>query len=493
MSELDHGPPQLPTIRVTHFNANADRSISVKQFLRSLKQRPKDRTPRCKADSLQYQMSQSGLELQRQNDLLEESRAPALEDEASTDDLGLGQRLANHQKRSEPVQGELSRHRSLESGKVRKTYKAKRPRFTTAAMVADPQSPKKRRRCTFTNELPMIGIVEGVNFYDPTSDVAPDAPTDSIETCTENTVTSGLKPSANNHMPKRKPLSNAKSLFYNRSTVSMDPRDFRFPPKTPQRPRPRTWRPGSGFRKQKYAKDMKTGNLAGSIGQISTSSLSGKQRADSMNGGNLRSYKRQETPRAGGHRENSATDGKSHGVSSNSLDPSQQPPSIIKAHQSSAHHNTTACSIQKGHDLVLPEVCEGSHFCDGPPGFRYSESAVDRGLAAEKLKGLSHGKARSTQTQWRESSLSWPTRSDQYIGLGHSCMCPNGQERSRDAYSLLKHGYALDLTSTMPSRGSLETEVDSRQQRTMTFPCIPPFKKLVNDYEYDDRAASTLK
>ena len=167
MSEPNHSLPQLPTIRVTHFNAGADRSISVKQFLRSLQRRPENCPPRIKAESLQYQMSQSRLELQRQNDPSEEPRALILEDEAYTDDLGLGQRLATHQKQSEPTQGERSRHRSMESGKVRKTYEAKRPRSTTAAMVADPQRPKQRRRCTFTNELPLVGTVDGVHFYHP--------------------------------------------------------------------------------------------------------------------------------------------------------------------------------------------------------------------------------------------------------------------------------------------------------------------------------------
>ena len=161
-------------------------------------------------------------------------------------------------------------------------------------------------------------------------------------------------------MPKRKPLSNAKGLFHHQNTVSIDPRDFRFPPKTHQRPWPRTWRPGSGFRKQKYAKSMKIGNLADVSGQIRASSLSGNQRSSNLKVGNLQSQKRQETPGAGGHREGSATEDRSHGGSSHIPNSIELPPSTIEAHHSSTHHNAPVCSIQKGHDVVLPEVYEGA-------------------------------------------------------------------------------------------------------------------------------------
>ncbi|KAL8870558.1 MAG: hypothetical protein Q9174_003427 [Haloplaca sp. 1 TL-2023] len=477
MSELDHSPPQLPEIRVTHFSAGAERPVSVKSFLHSLKRRSPSWRPRAKAGPLQCPNPQSRLDPQQQYDPSEESPALMLEDEAITENLPPDPQMATHHQSSESVKGVQPRHGGTKSGKVKRTYKVKRSRLKTAAMAADPQSPKKRRRCNVTNELPLIGMVDGLHFDHITNNRQSDAPTDSIESCTQDTMTFALKRSGDNHMPKRKPLSTIKGSFNQQSTVDMDPRDFRFPPKTPRRPWPKTWRPGSGFRKQKHAKYMKIGDLANATRQSKTSGFSVKQRPSTTEGGDLRSHKGQGTPRVVGHREGSAMEERSNDISSHTPEMMDQSPTTMQTHDSFTKPDAPACSSAKSSKLFLPEVRQGSHLYKDASALQYDKSTSNQASAAKQREGFVYRRSRSTLTQGRASSFSRSTRPDQTVVMELSSTCPNGQDRSRDTKALLKDRHARDLILTMPPIRSLVSETTTEQQRTMTPSHIPPFRE----------------
>lgn len=164
-SMVPESRPLLPVVSVTHYKVGNDRSISVQEFLRGLKRDRKSLRARKR-----QRRSPPAQPRPPQQYPLGKTSAPMLSNDALMNDLPQGVPRGTHPNKDRNVESVLegqSHPLTTEFPTVRRTYKGRSARSKGASMVAGPETPKKARRHAPVNELPLIGILEGVQVYEP--------------------------------------------------------------------------------------------------------------------------------------------------------------------------------------------------------------------------------------------------------------------------------------------------------------------------------------
>ncbi|KAL8777349.1 MAG: hypothetical protein Q9194_002602 [Teloschistes cf. exilis] len=287
---------ELPVVSVIHFKVGEDRSISVQDFVRSLKRDRNSRPTLLNAQKRQRRSPplgphrgqeswsnvialptvDNGLSLHHGYQEFDEEIIPiglgaiadsALDEEpdhrsSRTSTATIKVRKTYQKRRLEPVNPPCSSGQGLidEDHQTRNPKGDLDPAMGTEEMIRNRK--KRSRRHAPVNELPLISTIHAPavpDILDDTESVFADQPN---ESCNRTAAPEELRvPTYVKHkqVAGRQPIpisSIKKSICLSKAT-DINLRNFRLPPKTPSSARSKVWKPGSGFKGAAKAKAIK--------------------------------------------------------------------------------------------------------------------------------------------------------------------------------------------------------------------------------------------
>ncbi|KAI4263726.1 MAG: hypothetical protein L6R42_001135 [Xanthoria sp. 1 TBL-2021] len=241
---------RLPIVTVIHYDVGPDRSISVEEFLRSLKRVPhpsfsERRTQKRKPCSRilespahtpastrnkPFLVGHDDPGISNPVDQVDEVEQPCSRNRTpntTQDTTDLGYRSHAVSAAATPGCLDLDRPTSSESRPLKDihTYSSRKrqSRQTPCREGPPPKQKKTRRRCASPSELPLIDTIEG---------------------------TTGLNRTPSQQLQGQKPMSEIRQDIRLSKSRVVDPAEFKFPPVTPSTTRRATWRLGSGFKRR---------------------------------------------------------------------------------------------------------------------------------------------------------------------------------------------------------------------------------------------------
>lgn len=258
---------RLPIVTVIHYDVGPDRSISVEEFLRSLKRVPhpsfserrtQKRNPRSRTlespartpastRNTPFLVEHDDTGISNPGDRLDEVEQPYDRNRTTSttqDTTNLGYRshglsagifsvrssttcygltesavTPGCSNFAQPMSAESRPPKDIHNHSSRKRQSAQTP----YREEPPPKQRKRRRRCAYPSELPLIDTIEG---------------------------TAGLNQTLNQQLQGQKPLSEIRESIRLSKSRIVDPAEFKFPPVTPSNTRRATWKLGSGFKRQ---------------------------------------------------------------------------------------------------------------------------------------------------------------------------------------------------------------------------------------------------
>ena len=258
---------RLPIVTVIHYDVGPDRSISVEEFLRSLKRVPhpsfserrtQKRNPRSRTlesparipastRNTPFLVGRDDTGISNPGDRVDEIEQPydrnlTTNTTQDTTDLGCRSHALSAgiislrssttcygltESAATPGYLNLAQPMSAESRPPKDIHaypsRKRQSRQTPYREEPPPKQRKRRRRCASPSELPLIDTVEG---------------------------TAWLNQTPNQQLQGQKPLSEIRDSIRLSKSRIVDPAEFKFPPVTPSNTRRATWKLGSGFKRQ---------------------------------------------------------------------------------------------------------------------------------------------------------------------------------------------------------------------------------------------------